>query len=167
LSDNGGYNLIKRKRLAQIRIIEAVIASAIIIGSLGTYSVFLIPSVKLESQSLEQTAISSITTIAGDGSLARILNTTQGDVREAAIRNILSSSYPRGYLFSATFLNITDAGSTPMVMFNVNNTFRANHQVTIVYDFMTTRQDFSDPDEEDVFKVIQQIRIILGLSEAG
>lgn len=167
MSDNGGYNLIKRKRLAQIRIIEAVIASAIIIGSLGTYSIFLVPSVKLESQSLEQTAISSITTIAGDGSLAKILNTTQGEARIAAIRNILSSSYPRGYLFSATFFNITDAGSIPIVMFNVNNTFRASHEVTIVYDFMTTRQDFYDPDDVQVFKAIQQIRIILSLSEAG
>ena len=153
--------------MAQIRIIEAVIASAIIIGSLGTYSVFLVPSVKLESQSLEQTAIDSKTTIAGDGSLAKILNTTQGDAREAAIRNILSSSYPRGYLFSATFLNITDAGGAPEVLFNVNNTFRPTHQVTVVYDFMTTRQDFSDPDPELVTKAIQQIRIILGLSEAG
>ncbi len=144
-----------------------MIASAIIIGSLGTYSIFLVPSVKLESQSLEQTAISSITTIAGDGSLAKILNTTQGDAREAAIRNILSSSYPRGYLFSASFLNITDAGSKPELVFNVNNTFRATHQVTIIYDFMTTRQDFDDPDDVQVFKAIQQWRIILGLSEAG
>ena len=153
--------------MAQIRIIEAVIASAIIIGSLGTYSVFLVPSVKLESQSLEQTAIDSLTTIAEDGSLAKILNTTQGDDREAAIRNILSSSYPRGYLFSASFLNITDAGSKPELVFNVNNTLRAPHQVTIIYDFMTTRQDFDDPDDVQVFKAIQQWRIILGLSEAG
>jgi len=148
-------------------VIEAVIASAIILGSLGTYTVLLVPSIKLESQSVEQTAINSIITVTRDGSLAKIMNTTVGDARSAAIQNILGSTYPKGYLFTATFYNITEAGSALTPWFNVTNTLRTTHDVTIVYDFMTTRQDFSDPDEEDVFKVIHQIRIILGLSEAG
>ncbi len=151
----------------QIRIIEAVIASAIIIGSLGIYSVLLVPSIKLEAQALEQTANESLISIASNGSLAVIINGTEGSTRIGEIQQLIGSRLPRGYLFTATFFNVsgtTDFGLTEW--FTVTNSDQTSHDVTVTYDFMTTQRD-TDPGEDEVFKVVHQIRIILGLSEAG
>ena len=155
------------QKKGQIRIIEAVIASAIILGSLSVYSVLLVPSVKLESQSLEQTANESLISIASNGSLAAVVNGSEGNARISEIQQLISSRLPRGYVFTATFFNVsgtTDFGLTEW--FTVTNTDQITHDVTVTYDFMTTQRD-TDPGEDEVFKVVHQIRIILGLSEPG
>ncbi len=150
----------------QIRIIEAVIASAIILGSLSVYSVLLVPSVKLEAQSLEQTANESLISIASNGSLAAVVNGSEGSARISEIQQLIGSRLPRGYLFTATFFNVTGNDFVLNEWFIVTNTDQTSHDITVTYDFMTTQRD-TDPGEDEVFKVVHQIRIILGLSEAG
>lgn len=154
----------RRQNKGQIRIIEAVIASAIILGSLSFYSILLVPSVKLEAQSLEQTANDSLISMARNGSLAAVINNTEGITRTNEIQELIGSRLPRGYLFTATFFNVSSTlGLDPW--FTVTNTDLTSHDITVTYDFMTTKRGI-DPLGE-VHKEIHQIRIILGLSEAG